>query len=92
MIRWDEDKDAWLVHERGVSFQEIADIILQGDYLDILEHPGRPNQYIFILRLHDYVWVVPFTIDAEETIFLKTAFPSRKFNKRYGGIHERKQT
>ena len=92
MIRWDEDKEAWLVHERGVSFQEIADIILQGDYLDILEHSGRPNQYIFVLRLHDYVWVVPFTIDDEETIFLKTAFPSRKFNKRYGGIHERKQT
>ena len=89
MIRWDEDKDVWLVHERGVSFREIADIILQGDYLDILEHPGRPNQYTFILRLHDYVWVVPFTIDDDETIFLKTAFPSRKFNKRYGGIHER---
>jgi hypothetical protein len=92
MIRWDEDKDAWLVHERGVSFQEIADIIPHGDYLDILEHPGRPNQYIFVLRLHDYVWVVPFTIDDEETIFLKTTFPSRKFNKRYGGIHERNQT
>jgi uncharacterized DUF497 family protein len=92
VIRWDEDKDAWLVHERGVSFQEITDIILQGGYLDIFEHPGRPDQYIFILRLHDYVWVVPFTIDDEEMIFLKTAFPSRKFNKRYGGIHERKQT
>jgi hypothetical protein len=92
VIRWDEEKDAWLIHERGVSFREIADLILHGDYLDILEHPGRPNQYIFILRLLDYVWVVPFIIDDDETILLKTAFPSRKFNKRYGGIDERKQT
>ena len=76
--------------QRGVSFREIADIILPGDYLDILEHPGRPNQFIFVIRLRDYIWVIPFTIEDEETIFLKTAFPSRKFNKRYGGIDEKK--
>ena len=92
VIRWNEQKETWLIRERGVSFQEIADIILQGNYLDILEHPGRPNQHIFIVRLHDYVWVVPFWIEDDETILLKTAFPSRsrKFNKRYGGIDEKK--
>jgi hypothetical protein len=39
---------------------------------------------IFIIRLNDYIYVVPFIIDENESIILKTAYPSRKFNKIYG--------
>jgi hypothetical protein len=31
---------------------------------------------------------VPFVIEENETIFLKTAYPSRKFHKLYGGSDE----
>jgi hypothetical protein len=85
MIKWNYEKDQWLNQTRGISFQEIADKIIAEDYLDILENPTKPNQDIFILYIHDYTWVVPFVIEKEETIFLKTAFPSRKFHKLYGG-------
>ena len=88
MIRWNEDKNQWLMRERGVSFQEIADTILRGEYIDILENPTRPNQDIFIMRIHSYKWVVPFVIDERESIYLLTAFPSRKFHKHYGGKGE----
>ena len=88
MIQWNEDKNKWLMRERGISFQEIADTILRGEYIDILENPTRSNQDIFILHIHSYTWVVPFVIDERESIYLITAFPSRKFHKRYGGKGE----
>lgn len=77
------------MRERGISFQEIADSILRGEYIDILENPGRPNQDIFLLRIQGYTWVVPFIIYDDESIYLKTAYPSRKFHKRYGEKNEK---
>jgi hypothetical protein len=75
------------MRERGVSFQEIADIILRREYLDILENPSHPDQDIFIVHFNDYTWLVPFMID-NDVINLITVFPSRKFHKRYGGQDE----
>ena len=85
MIFWDEEKNNKLISERNISFDEIAEIILHDEYLDILENPNRNDQMIFIVRLKEYVYVVPFLIDEDENIILKTAYPSRKFNKKYGG-------
>ena len=84
MIYWDEDKNNKLIAERNISFDEISEIILREEYLDILENPSKENQMIFIVRLNDYIYVVPFIIDENENIILKTAYPSRKFNKIYG--------
>jgi hypothetical protein len=90
VVRWSEDKDRWLRKSRGVSFQEIADTIISGNYLDVLENQVRFEQDIFIIRIRGYTWAVPFVIEQNSTIFLKTAYPSRKFHKIYGGPHERK--
>lgn len=89
MIRWDIEKDRWLKKTRGISFQEIADCILSGDYIDILENPSRARQELFVLRIKNYIWAVPFMVEEDESIFLKTAYPSRKFFKRYGGSYEK---
>ena len=89
VIKWDEEKDRWLILRRGISFNDIAEKIIEGEYLDILENPRKPNQDIFLIAIKGYVWVVPFVIDKDEAIFLKTAYPSRKFNKIYGGRHEK---
>lgn len=88
MIYWDDEKYKKLISERDISFDQIAEIILNKEYLDILENPKRDNQMIFIINLKDYIHVVPFIIDDDENIILKTAFPSRKFNKIYGGKNE----
>ena len=85
MVRWDKGKDEWLKKTRGVSFQEISDLILSGLYVDILENPKRPSQDLFVMWLHEYVWVVPFVLEPSGNIFLKTAYPSRKMHQRYGG-------
>ena len=89
-IIWDRDKNKWLMLNRGISFEEITDIILSGGILEILENPSRKNQQYFVIEIKSYTWVVPFIINKDEQIVLKTAFPSRKFHKKYGGENEKK--
>ena len=85
MIIWDEDKNQKLQKERGISFDEISEIILRKEYLDILENKSYPNQQIFVIKINSYAHAVPFLIDDKSNIILKTAFPSRKLHKKYMG-------
>ncbi len=84
-IIWDKGKNKTLKLDRNLSFEIFADLILDKKYLDILENPSRKNQMIFIVEYKEYIHVVPFIIDDEDNIVLKTVFPSRKFHKIYGG-------
>lgn len=87
-IIWDQNKNEWLILNRGISFEEISDRILNSDYLEILENPTRENQQYFIMNIDNYTWIVPFLITENDQIILKTAFPSRKFHKKYGDKNE----
>jgi len=84
-IIWDEGKNKTLKLDRNLSFEIFADLILDKKYIDVLENPSRKDQMIFIIKYKEYTYVVPFIIDDEDNIVLKTVFPSRKFHKIYGG-------
>lgn len=84
-IIWDEDKSVKLKAERGISLDEIALLILKKQYIDVVKHPKRPGQWMFIMPINAYIHVVPFVLDSNGDVVLKTAFPSRKFHKRFGG-------
>jgi len=86
VIVWDDAKNQKLKTERGVSFEQISDLILRKVYLDILENPSRENQMLFVVKVNDYIYSVPFVVDKKSNIVLKTAFPSRKLNKKYGEV------
>ncbi len=82
---WDFEKNEWLKRERGVSFDQVVLHIEQGDLLDILEHPNPqkyPGQRILIVRLEEYVYLVP-CLEMEDGVALKTIIPSRKLTKQY---------
>jgi hypothetical protein len=84
---WNEDKNALLKDERGVSFEEIVYHINHGGLLDTIEHPNSqayPGQRIFIVNVEGYACLVPFVED-DETLFLKTIIPSRKMTRHYLG-------
>jgi uncharacterized DUF497 family protein len=83
-ITWDTEKNEWLKSARSVSFEQIADMLLSGRYLDIVENVAHPDQQYFVMTVQSYTWLVPFTIDEDDRIVLKTAFPSRKFHRLYG--------
>jgi hypothetical protein len=80
---WSHEKNELLKAERGISFEEIVLLIESGHILGIEENPARTNQKIYILEIENYAFVVPF-VENQNEIFLKTAFPSRKYTKRFG--------
>ena len=82
-LNWSHEKNEILKAKRGISFEEIAFLIESGQILGIEENPGRSNQKIYILELENYAFIIPF-VEKDNEIFLKTAFPSRKYTKRYG--------
>jgi hypothetical protein len=83
MIIYDKNKAIKLRFERNIEIEDIVDIIIEKKYIDILEHPKRKGQQIFILKYRDYIHVVPFVIDRDGNIIIKTVFPSRNFHKIY---------
>jgi uncharacterized DUF497 family protein len=85
MIIWNEEKNTKLKLERNISFETVSEIILNKKYIDILESPTRPEQNIFVIEIDGYIYAVPFIIDENSNIFLKTAYPSRKLNRKYRG-------
>ena len=87
-LNWDPDKNKILKRERGISFEEIAYLIESGQIIGIEENPGHPNQKMYVLEIDKYAIIVPY-VEKNNEIFLKTAFPSRKYTKKYG-IREEK--
>jgi len=82
-LNWSLEKNEILKAKRGISFEQIALSIESGHILGVEENPKRPNQKIYILEIDGYAVMVPYVEEGNE-IFLKTAFPSRKYTKRYG--------
>ena len=89
-VLWDSEKNNRLIAERGLSLETFSSLILEKKYLAVLKNPAREEQKIFVVPFMNYTYVVPFVIDDEHNIVLKTVFPSRKFNKSYGGKNEKK--
>jgi uncharacterized DUF497 family protein len=84
-IIWDKEKNDKLILERNISFDEISQMIMDGMYMDIIENPVREGQMYFVMEIQDYTWIVPFIIDEDDNIVLKTAYQSRKYHKKYRG-------
>jgi uncharacterized DUF497 family protein len=84
-ILWDLEKNRKLILERGLSLETFAALILDKKYLAILKNSSRVDQKIFVINNNRYTYVVPFIIDKNQNLVLKTVFPSRKYHKIYGG-------
>ncbi|MCK4866015.1 MAG: BrnT family toxin [Gammaproteobacteria bacterium] len=90
-FNWNSDKNQQLMSERGICFEDIVLNINLGNELDIYDHPNKeqyPNQQVSVVRIEDYVYLVPFVESENENeneIFLKIIIPSRKATKQYIG-------
>ena len=87
LITWNEEKNQILKMQRGIDFEQILEKIETGKIIGRKIHPNNgeyPNQQIFIIRIDDYIYYVPF-IETSDEIFLKTIIPSRKLTKQHGG-------
>jgi hypothetical protein len=76
-MRWNLLKNNRLKITRGVSFEDI----LKGKLIRIKKHPKRKNQNIILFYYKRYIWIVPYILEENGDIFLKTLYPSRKYTK-----------
>lgn len=92
-INFNEEKNQLLKAVRGVGFDEVIRAMSCGDVLADIAHPSksRPNQRLYVVRIEQYAYAVPYVIDARKNeIFLKTVYASRALTKKYikGDRHE----
>lgn len=83
-FKYNFEKNAKLLAERGIGFDEIIQAISDGHLLSITEHYNQkkyPGQKLLFVKIVSDVFVVPFIQEQDGTIFLKTLFPSRKARK-----------
>lgn len=84
-FRWNHAKNEALKIERSISFEEIVLAIEADGLLDELRHPNTdkyPNQFVLVVALDDYAYLVPY-VEEDEYYFLKTIIPSRKATRDY---------
>ncbi len=84
---WNDDKNEMLKKVRGVSFEQVELAIASGDLIDRVKHPNParyPNQKVFLVKIEDYIYSVPYVED-NEIIFLKTIIPNSNATKKYLG-------
>ena len=89
-IHWSAEKNAELRERHGFGFERVLVAIAEGGILENRTHPNRDrygHQRQLIVEIDRYAWIVPFVL-ADDVMFLKTMFPSRKATKRYLERHQ----
>ena len=84
---WNDEKNELLKKLRGVSFEQVVLAIVSGDLIDRVKHPNPekyPNQRVFLVKIEDHIYSVPYVED-DEKIFLKTIIPDSKATKKHLG-------
>jgi len=84
---WNDEKNELLKKLRGVSFEQVVLAIVSGDLIDRIRHPNPekyPNQKVFLVKIGDYAYSVPYVED-EEKIFMKTIIPNSKATRKHFG-------
>ena len=84
---WNDEKNKILKKLRGVSFEQVELAIESGDLVDRVKHPNSekyPNQKVFLVKIENYIYSVPYVED-DEKISLKTIIPNSKATKKYLG-------
>ena len=84
LYRWNPEKNAKLLRERGISFEEIVLHLEQRHLLGVVRGQGRhADQKQLVVEVNKYVYIVPFIEEDGGHCFLKTIIPSRKLTKKY---------
>jgi hypothetical protein len=81
---FDPQKNAWLIRERAISFEQVIALIESSKLVQVLEHPNAeryPNQLLYEVDVGGYVHVVP-VVRRGRILFLKTIYSSRKATRR----------
>lgn len=90
-IVWSDAKNADLKQRYGFGFERVVVALAEDGLIDERAHPNTErygHQRQLLVLIDDYVWIVPFVAD-DESVFLKTMFPSRKATRAHYGDNDR---
>ena len=86
-FNYDVEKNLFVKERCGFDFEDAIEAIASNKLVDIIEHQNKekyPHQYIFVIKMDDYVYAVPSAYNkGKNELFLKTMYPSRKLTKEY---------
>jgi len=80
-FRYNPEKNAKLIKDRDIGFDEIANAMIGGNVIAVTEHFNKekyPNQKVAYVSVLDKVYVVPYVEEDKDFIFLKTVYPSSR--------------
>ncbi len=83
---WNNKKDEQVQRERGVSFNDVVEVINEGQALADLKHPNQEkydHQRVLVVKINNYAYAVPYVIEQDGTKFFKTLYPDRNLTKKY---------
>lgn len=79
---FNKEKDELLKETRDIGFDDAIQAIADGRLVSNIPHPKYPNQWMFLLYIQEYIYVVPYVKnELTKVYFLKTIFTSRKYTK-----------
>ena len=86
-FNWNPEKNQQLINQRGVSFSDVVESINRDGLVDTYVHPNQrryPDQSVYVVDIHGYLYLVPYVEQDERTRFLKTIIPNQRAMRRYG--------
>ena len=84
-VRFDTEKALVVKQKHNIDMELVRQEILAGrfDGDEVKNQDGHPGQRMFLVLLNGYVHCVPYVVEPDGTYFLKTAFRSRVYQRRY---------
>lgn len=82
LFKWDESKDKELIAEGRPSFKLFVEAYDAGDVYFEGENKTRPGQGVFVVIINKYAHVIPYE-DRGDHYFLRTLYPSRKWQSKF---------
>ena len=84
-VRFDPEKALVVKQKHGIDMESVRQEILAGrfDGDEVKNQDGHPGQRMFLVLLNGYVHCAPYVVEPDGTYFLKTAFRSRVYQRRY---------
>ena len=84
-FEFNEDKNILLNKRRGISFEEVIEAVKNGDFIQDIKNPKAKyaHQRMYVIKIKEYIYAVPYVEDKRGFIFLKTIYPSRKLTRQY---------
>jgi uncharacterized DUF497 family protein len=82
---FDPEKNAWLIREGGISFEQIIALIEGGKLIRMLEHPDAkecPGHLLYEVDVDGYIHVVA-VVRRGGSLFLRTIYASRKATRKH---------